>query len=127
MAHGYYDFTTWAGRSTGGVGTVNYSFIIPVGPGATVGVALPGAAAGFEYIWQYVCISCLDNTAIHEVVLNRAVDAWVFFYSNFITALESNFPGQGIGTGTNAQLIITNNAAVALNFIGTVAFTTKTV
>lgn len=127
MAHGYYDFTGWAGRSVVGTATVNYSFNVPIGAGATVGFALPGAAAGFEYVWQYVSVSAPDDTAIHFIYLDRAVDAWAFFLTNFITSGWWNFPGQGIGAATNARLFITNNAAVALNFTGVAAYTVRQV
>lgn len=125
MAHGYPDFLGWAGRSGVGSGVVNYSFTFAVGAGATVGFALPVPPAGFAYVYQYVCVSTADDTAIHLVYLDRVADAWIFFVSQFITAAEFNFPGQSFPFGMAARLFVTNNAAGALTFVGTVGYTIR--
>lgn len=127
MVSGHPDWQTWEGRSVGGENVTSYSFSVPLGAGVTGSLDLPIVAVGYRNTYQNITISCNDDSAIHDVVMQRVSDAWVFFEINFINGGIFDFPGQSFAAGTTVRVLITNNAAAAKTFEGSVFYTSTKV
>ena len=125
MVSGHPDWQTWAGRSAGGEAVTTYSFTGEIASGASGTIDLPIVATGYQNIYQSITISCDDDSAIHNLTLQRISDAWAFFIVNFITGGIYDFPGQAISAGQTVRITITNNAAVAKTFEGTANYVSR--
>ena len=118
MVVGHPDWQDWAGRSVG-AGVVNSkNFLGSIAAGITGTITFAAVPTGKEYIYQHLTIACDDDTAMHYVDLYRNSDSKIFYTVTMITANNAEFPGQAVVTGDYVKLEITNNAAVAVEFIG---------
>ena len=125
MTSGFPDYLDWPSRSAAGSAVTSYSFSGSVN-GESIGYFdLPAVATGFENIYQCVAISCNDDSAIHNLNLQRVSDGWIFFEINFINGGIFDFPGQSIGAGETVRVYVTNNSASALTFEGSVFYTSR--
>ena len=120
MVTGHPDWQTWAGRSAGAGVVTSKNFSGAIASGATGTVTFAAVAAGKEYIYQHLTIACDDDTAMHYVDLYRNSDLLVFYTVTMITADNAEFPGLAVSAGDEIKLEITNNAAVAVEFFGSV-------
>jgi len=125
MVSGHPDWQTWSGRSAGGENMVSYSFSGPIASPGSGTIDLPVVVEGYENIYQFMTISCNDDTAIHTADLRRVSDNWLFFRINFVTGDVYDFPGQAIAAGETVRITVTNNAAVDVTFEGAVNYVTR--
>jgi len=118
MVSGHPDWQTWAGRSVG-AGIVNSkNFSGSIASGATGTITFDAVPTGKEYIYQHLTIACDNDTAMHYVDLYRNSDTKIFYTVTLITSNNAEFPGQAVIAADQVKLEITNNAAVAVEFIG---------
>ena len=127
MANDYPDYLSPAGRNIEGGSMTSYIFDIEVASDDYGIVMLPAVPAGCENIYQCLTISCLDDSAIHWVMLIRWSDGWDFFVVSFVTGGIFDFPGQAIAAGEQVALIVTNDSAGTLGFSGAVNYVTRAV
>ena len=127
MVRGHTDYLDWPGRAGGGERVVAYSFSAAIGAGVTGTFNLPIVAVGQENLYQNIVVSCPDDTAIHNVIMTRVADAWLFFYQDFVTGGIFDFPGQTFAAGTTVRVSITNNAVGAVTFSGAVFYVIRPV
>jgi len=118
MVVGHPDWQTWSGRSAG-AGVVNSkNFSGSIASGVTGTVTFAAVPMGKEYIYQHLTIASDDDTGMHYVDLYRNSDAKIFYTVTLITSNNAEFPGQAVSAGDQVKLEITNNSAVAVEFIG---------
>ena len=118
MVTGHPDWQTWAGRSAG-AGVVNSAnFSGSIASGVTGTVTFTAVPTGKEYIYQHLTIASGDDTAMHFVDLYRNSDLKIFYTVTLITSNNAEFPGQAVSASDVVKLEITNNAAVTVEFIG---------
>jgi len=127
MATGHPDYLTWAGRAGGGTKAFIYTFSGAVAGESTEFFDLPVVAANTWHTYNCIAISCNDDSAIHNVVMERLSDVGIFFEINFINGGLFDFPGFGLAAGETCRVLVTNNSAGALTFEGTIYFTIKPV
>ena len=120
MASGYPDWQTWAGRSAG-AGIVNSkNFAGTIAAGVTGTVTFTAVPTGKEYIYQHLTIACDDDTGMHYVDLYRNSDLLVFYNVTMVMSNNAEFPGLSVSALDQIKLEITNNAAVTVEFFGSV-------
>ena len=120
MVVGHPDWQTWAGRSAG-AGVVNSAnFSGSVASGVTGTVTFTAVPTGKEYIYQHLTIATNDDTAMHYVDLYRNSDSLVFYTVTMVMSNNAEFPGLAVVAGDQVKLETTNNAAVAVEFFGSV-------
>jgi len=127
MATGYPDYGTWEGRSAGGAATDSKNFLGSIESNETGTVTFPVVPAGVVHIIQHLTVACDDDTGMHYVDLYRDSDSKIFYTVTLITANNAEFPGQPVAAGDCIKLEITNNAAVAVEFIGSVFWVVRNI
>ena len=118
MVSGHPDWQTWAGRSAGGSVVNSKNFSGAIASGVTETITFANVPTGKEYIYQHLTVASDDDTAMHYVDLYRNSDLKIFYSVTLITSNNAEFPGQEVVAGDCVKLEITNNAAVAVEFIG---------
>jgi len=120
MVSGHPDYQTWAGRSAG-AGVVNSTnFSGSIASNETGTVTFDAVPTGKEYIYQHLTVACDDDTGMHYVDLYRYSDLKVFYTVTLITSNNAEFPGQAVVAGDQVKLEVTNNAAVDVEYYGSV-------
>ena len=120
MAVGHPDWMTWAGRSAG-AGIINAkNFLGSIAAGATGTVTFNAVPTGKEFIYQHLTVACDDDTGMHYVDLYRNSDSFIFYTVTMVMSNNAEFPGLAVSAGDQVKLEITNNAAVAVEFFGSV-------
>ena len=127
MVAGHPDWQTWAGRSAGGSEVKAKNFSGTIAAGVTGTVTFPIVPAGEEHIYQHLTTACDDDTAMHFVDFYRDSDSLVFYTETMITSFNAEFPGQAVVAGDVVKLEITNNAAVSVDFFGTIFWVVREV
>ncbi len=127
MVTGHPDWQTWAGRSVGGSEVKAKNFSGTIAAGVTGTITFPVVPTNEEHIYQHLTVACDDDTGMHFVDLYRNSDALVFYTVTMITSNNAEFPGQEVVAGDVIKLEITNNAAVNVDFFGTLFWVVREV
>jgi len=125
MVSGHPDWQTFAGPSIGGSKVNVYTFSGAIASGVAGTIDLDVIPAGEQHSFTKIHIGCEYNDAIHDISLVRIADLWSFFISKFIGTEEFDLVVDPQAAGTQVRLIVTNNAAVARTFKGSVSWVVR--
>ena len=127
MVIGHPDWETFAGRSVAGREVKAANFTGTIAAGLTGTVTFTIVPTGEEHIYQHLTVACDNDTAMHFVDFYRNSDLLVFYTETMITSFNAEFPGQAVSAGDVVKLEITNNAAVSVDFFGTIFWVVRQV
>ena len=127
MTTGHPDWETFAGRSVAGRKVKAKNFAGTIAAGVTGTVTFDTVPTGEEHIYQHLTVACDDDTGMHFVDFFRNSDSLVFYTVTLVRSNNAEFPGQAVSAGDVVKLEITNNAAVSVDFFGTIFWVVREV
>ncbi len=122
MVSGHPDWQTFAGRSIGGSRINVATFTGAIASGITAGFDINIIPVGEQHSYTKIHVGCEYDDAIHDIELIRISDNWVFFVGKFIGRGEFDIVVDPEVAGEQVRLSITNNAAVARTFDGSISW-----
>lgn len=125
MASGHPDWREYEGGIPKGTSISVEDFSEGIGDGATDTIDITAVKEYDEIYYNFLVISCLDDTAIHRVKLTRISDGAVLFDTYFNLGGIFNLSSVKLLSGEQARISITNNAAGNVTFKGVISWASR--